>query len=393
MKHTVSTDLGFMRRALVLARRGFGRTSPNPCVGAVIARGRRILGEGWHRAAGQPHAEVEAIRDAQRHGHHDLRGATLFVTLEPCSTRGRTPPCTDAILAANLRCVVVGAVDPNPAHAGRGLRLLRRAGVRVSRSSLAAECVALNEAWNRWIVTKRPWVVAKVAMTLDGKIATASGASRWITGKRARRVAHQFRTESDAVLVGVGTLHADNPSLTARDARGRSLPQQPLRVILDSMARTPTKSRVLVSPGGGTILAVARSAPEARIRRLEVAGARILRISSPSGRPDPRHLLRSLGRLGVVRLLVEGGAEVLASFFEARLVNEVAFFIAPRILGGVSAKHAVAGDGFFRWHLGPAIEDLRLTRVGSDLLARGRVVPSKKIQVRPILRRHRVPAW
>ena len=393
MKRPDSTDLSFMRRAIVLARRGRGRTSPNPCVGAVIARGRSILGEGWHRAAGQPHAEVEAIRDAQRRGHHDLRGATLFVTLEPSSTRGRTPPCTDAILAANLRRVVVGAVDPNPAHAGRGLRLLRRAGVRVARGPLAAECAALNEAWNRWIVTKRPWVVAKVAMTLDGKIATASGASRWITGKRARRVAHQFRAESDAVLVGIGTLLADNPSLTARDTRGRSLPRQPLRVILDSMARTPAKSRALVSPGGGTILAVARSAPEARIRRLEAVGARILRISSPLGRPDSRHLLRSLGRLGVVRLLVEGGGEVLASFFEARLVDEVAFFIAPRILGGVGAKHAVAGDGFFRWCLGPEIEDLRLTRVGSDLLAWGRVAPFKKFQVRPLLRRRHVPAW
>lgn len=364
-----------MRRALALARRGLGHTSPNPCVGAVIARGRRILGEGWHRAAGRAHAEVEALRDAARRGHRNLRGATLFVTLEPCSTHGRTPPCTDAILAAGLRRVVVGAGDPNPAHAGRGLRLLRRAGVRVERSPLADECAALNEGWNRWIVTKRPWVVAKVAMTLDGKIATASGESRWITGKRARRVAHQLRAESDAVLVGLGTLLADDPSLTARDPRGRPLPRQPLRVILDSAACTPTKSRALTSPGGGTILAVARGAPAARVRRLEAAGARVLRVSAPSGRPDPRRLLHRLGRLGVVRLLVEGGGEVLASFFEAGLVDEVAFFIAPRVLGGADAKRAVAGTGFRRWRLGPAIEGLRLTRVGSDLLARGRVAP------------------
>lgn len=362
-----------MRRALTLARRGLGRTSPNPCVGAVLVRAGRVLGEGWHRAAGGAHAEVEAIRDAARRGHSDLRGATLHVTLEPCSTRGRTPPCTGAILEAGIPRVVVGAVDPNPAHAGRGLRLLRRAGVRVARSPLSGECAALNEAWNRWIVSKRPWVVAKVAMTLDGKIATASGESRWITGNRARRVAHRLRAESDAVLVGIGTLLADDPSLTARDTRGRLLPRQPLRVVLDARARTPATSRALAPLGGGTILAVGNRAPAARVRRLETAGARVLRLPVRGGRLDLRSLLRRLGRLGIVRVLVEGGGEVLASFFEAGLADEVAFFLAPKVLGGVAARRAVAGAGFHRWRQGPAVEELLLTRVGPDLLARGRI--------------------
>lgn len=363
-----------MRRALALARRGLGRTSPNPCVGAVIARGNRVLGEGWHRAAGQPHAEIAALRDARRRGHRDLSRATLYVTLEPCSTHGRTPPCTEAILAAGLRRVVVGAADPFPAHRGRGLRLLRRNGVRVVRSPLADACTTLNAAWNRWIVTRRPWVLAKIAQTLDGKIATASGESRWITGEPARRVAHRLRAESDAILVGLGTIRADNPVLTARDARGKLLPHQPVRIILDSTARTPPRARALAAPGGKTWVAVTARAPAARTRRLDAAGATILRLPARNGRPDPRSLLRHLGQRGIVRVLLEGGGETLASFFEARQVDAVAFFLAPMILGGIGARRAVAGRGFRFWRLGPRIDDLRLTRLGADLLVRGRVI-------------------
>lgn len=383
----LASDLPLMRRALALARRGLGRTTPNPCVGAVIARGGRVLGEGWHRAAGQPHAEIAALRDARRRGHRDLRRATLYVTLEPCSTHGRTPPCTEAILAAGLRRVVVGAVDPFPAHRGRGLRLLRRHGVRVARGLLAEECAALNAAWNRWIVTRRPWVLAKIAQTLDGKIATASGESRWITGARARRIAHCLRAESDAVLVGVGTLLADDPALTARDARGNLLPHQAMRIILDSTARTPPRARALVAPGGKTWIVTTARAPAARIRRLEAAGAAILRLPAREGRPDPRVLLRHLGRHDIIRVLLEGGGETLASFFEAGLVDEVAFFLAPRILGGTAARRAVAGRGFRFWRLGPRIGDLRLTRLGADLLVRGRV-----IRATPPRRRSRLTA-
>ncbi|MCC7518259.1 MAG: bifunctional diaminohydroxyphosphoribosylaminopyrimidine deaminase/5-amino-6-(5-phosphoribosylamino)uracil reductase RibD [Verrucomicrobiae bacterium] len=367
-----------MRRALALAKRGIGRTSPNPCVGAVIVQDGRILGEGWHRAAGQPHAEIEAIRDAARRGHRRLSGATLHVTLEPCSTHGRTPPCTDAILAAGLRRVVVGAVDPNPAHAGRGLRRLRRAGVRVERDPLAAECAALNEAWNRWMVEKHPWVIAKAAMSLDGKIATTAGASRWITGKKAREAAHRLRATSDAVLVGIGTLLADDPALTARDARGRPLAQQPLRAVLDSFARTPPSSRLIGADPSRVRILVGPRAPEARVARLTRTGARVVRLPSSKGSPSARvslhAALRALAREGMIRLLVEGGGEILASFFEAGLVDEAAFFIAPKILGGAHATRAVAGAGFRRWRLGPLVSKLHLARVGSDLLARGRIV-------------------
>ena len=231
------SDAHFMRLALRLARRGYGATSPNPMVGAVLVKGGKIIGRGWHRRAGLPHAEIEALRDAQKRGHNP-RGATLYVTLEPCSTHGRTPPCTDAIIAGGIKRVVVGAVDPNPKHAGKGFKILKRAGIAVevfgvprSRGkggelladrlkaelqTLANECVQLNEAFNHWIVHRTPFVTVKAAMTLDGKIATASGESKWITGDKARAYGMQLRQGSDAILVGINTILADDPSLTAR---------------------------------------------------------------------------------------------------------------------------------------------------------------------------------
>ena len=228
-----------MRRALQLARRGLGRTSPNPMVGAVLVRGGRVIGEGWHRRAGLPHAEVEALRDAARRGER-VRGATLFVTLEPCCTHGRTPPCTEAILAAGIRRVVVAATDPNPRHAGEGLEILKKAGVDVvlPKSEIGNRKSEINEAFNHWIVKRTPFVTVKAAMTLDGKIATASGESKWITGVRSRQVAMRLRFASDAVLVGINTVLADNPSLTARGPGGRV--RKPLRrFVLDGFARTP----------------------------------------------------------------------------------------------------------------------------------------------------------
>ena len=235
VSNQAATDDFFLRRALQLARRGLGRTSPNPCVGAVLVRGGKVIGEGWHRRAGLPHAEVEALRDAARRGERG-RGATLYVTLEPCCTHGRTPPCTQAILEAGLRRVVVGAVDPNPHHAGRGLTLLREAGLDVVEGVCQAEAEALNPGFNHWIVHRRPLVTLKAAMTLDGKIATTRGDSRWITGEASRRVVMRLRQEHDAILVGIGTVLADDPALTARGPAGQPLSQQPLPVVLGRRA-------------------------------------------------------------------------------------------------------------------------------------------------------------
>lgn len=216
MKRATGNDESFMRRALALARRGYGTTSPNPMVGAVLVKGGRIIGQGWHHCAGEPHAEIEALRNAERR-RNSPEGATLYVTLEPCCTHGRTPPCTAAIKAAGIKRVVVAAKDPNPQHAGRGFLILRRAGIEVEHGVLAEEATKLNEALNHWIVQRTPFVTVKAAMTLDGKIATASGESKWITGEEARAEGMRLRAGADAILVGVNTVLADDPSLTVRE--------------------------------------------------------------------------------------------------------------------------------------------------------------------------------
>lgn len=369
-------DVKFMREALRLARRGVGRTSPNPAVGAVLVRRGRILGRGWHRAAGQPHAEIEALRDAVGRGH-PAAGATLYVTLEPCCTPGRTPPCTDAILRSGIRGVIVAATDPNPRHDGRGFRLLRRAGIAVRTGVLASEATALNEAFNHWIVRRTPFVTVKAAMTLDGRIATASGQSKWITGPRARAEGMRLRQRADAVLVGINTVLADDPSLTVR--RGADLSRiargakQPLRIILDSRARTPMNARIVADGfAARTTIVVTRAAPARRVRAL---AKRVTVWQAPAhrGRINLRWLLRRLGREQITSVLVEGGGEVNASFLEARLAQRAAFFYAPKILGGLDARRAVAGTGARDWKDVLRLRAIAWKRFGPDLFLTGRI--------------------
>ncbi len=323
-------DREFMREALRLARRGRGATSPNPMVGAVLVRGGKIIGRGWHHRAGEPHAEIEALRDAAGRGLN-ARTATLYVTLEPCSTHGRTPPCTEAILAAGIRRVCVGAIDPNPRHGGRGLDLLRNAGLTIRTGVLEKECTALNEAFNHWIVRRRPFVTVKAAMTLDGKIATASGESKWITGEQARAQGMRLRQEADAILVGINTILADDPSLTARPARGTPL----RRIILDTRARTPLQARVTTDSAAPlTTIVVGREAPQRRVealrRQVQVLVAPVVTHKDGTSGLDLRWLLRRLGRENVTHLLVEGGGEVAASFLLGRFAQQVVFFYAPK---------------------------------------------------------------
>jgi diaminohydroxyphosphoribosylaminopyrimidine deaminase/5-amino-6-(5-phosphoribosylamino)uracil reductase len=364
------SDESFLRRALQLARRGLGRTSPNPMVGAVLVRDGKVIGEGWHRRAGCPHAEVEALRDAAQ------RGATLYVTLEPCCTHGRTPPCTEAILSAGIRRVVVAATDPNPKHAGRGLDLLRRAGVTIEMASdawqVTGEAIRLNEAFNHWIVHRTPFVTVKAAMALDGKIATASGESKWITGEPARRVGLQLRFASDAVLVGINTVLADNPSLTARGSGGRV--RKPLRrVVLDSLARTPLDSVVASDESAAlTTVVVGRAAPARRVKAL-AQRVRVLMAPAKAGRINLRWLLKRLGEEAVTSLLVEGGGEVNAAFLESGLAQRVAFFYAPKILGGREARRGIAGEGAKRLADLIELRDVEWRRVGLDLMLSARV--------------------
>jgi diaminohydroxyphosphoribosylaminopyrimidine deaminase/5-amino-6-(5-phosphoribosylamino)uracil reductase len=371
----------YMRLALRLARRGYGTTSPNPMVGAVLVKRGSIIGRGWHHRAGEPHAEIEALRDARRRGRR-VEGATLYVTLEPCCTHGRTPPCTDAIKVAGIKRVVVGAIDPNPQHSGRAFGILRRAGIAITNGVMAQECARLNEAFNHWIVQRTPLVTVKAGMTLDGKIATASGESKWITGEKARAYGMKLRQGADAILVGINTVLADDPSLTFRSPRaeGRQSPSaapnhQLRRIVLDARGRTPLGAKVVRDECTAlTTVVVNESAPKRRVAAL-AKRVRVLVAPGSGGKVDLRWLLKRLGSENVTSLLVEGGGEVNASFLLQGLAQRVAFFYAPKILGGRESRRAVGGEG-----AGTLAESLSLTglewrRLGPDWLLSARVSP------------------
>jgi len=379
MSAAATADHSFMRLALRLAARGTGQTSPNPLVGAVLVQRGRVIGEGWHRRAGEPHAEIEAIRDAEA-CRERVAGATLYVTLEPCSTHGRTPPCTDAIRAAGIRRVVVAATDPNPAHAGRGFKILRRAGIRATTGVLADEAARMNEAFNHWVVHRTPFVTVKSAMTLDGKIATASGESKWITGEAARAEAMKLRAASDAVLVGINTVLADDPSLTWRKAQPSKLKVQSSllrRFVLDSGARTPLEAKVVADEFHGlTTIVVSKSAPARRVAALSKR-VNVLLAPARQGRIDLRWLLRRLGAENITGLLVEGGGEVNASFLLRRLAQRVVLFYAPKILGGRDDRKAVAGDGARNLNELLKLREVEWRRVGDDLMMTALVTPAR----------------
>ena len=370
MSNSVS-DLRFMRLALRLAFRARGQTSPNPLVGAVLVRSGRVIGQGWHRKAGEPHAEIEALLDAKRRGEK-AQGSTLYVTLEPCCTHGRTPPCTEAILAAGIKRVIVAATDPNPKHAGRGFRLLTKTGVKVFHGVLAGEATRLNEAFNHWIVRRTPFVTVKSAMTLDGKIASASGESKWITGETAREEGMKLRAGADAILVGVNTVLADDPSLTVRLRENSKLKIQSSRlrrIVLDTEARTPLKAKLVTDQWAGlTTIVVGR---DASARRVAALARHVTVLRAPvrrDGKLNLRWLLRQLGRENVTSLLVEGGGEVNASFLLNRLAQRIVFFYAPKVLGGKKARHAVAGDGATGWQDNLTLREVEWRRVGADLM-------------------------
>jgi len=380
---TAEKDFQFMRIALRLARRAYGMTSPNPMVGAVLVKGGKVIGRGWHRRAGLPHAEIEALRDAQKRGHNP-RGATLYVTLEPCCTHGRTPPCTEAIIAAGIRRVVVGATDPNPKHAGKGFRLLKRARISVVHGVMADDCARLNEAFNHWIVHRTPLVTVKAAMTLDGKIATASGESKWITGEQARTYGMMLRQGSDAILVGINTILADDPAMTARRQKAKGKRQKPLRrIVLDSLARTPPGAKVVSDEHAAwTTIVVGRLAPKARVAALAkrvnvvVAPSASSKLKTQNSKLNLKWLLRKLGVENVTSLLVEGGGEVNASFLLGGLAQRVAFFYAPKILGGRDSRNAVAGEGVKKLSDIIQLREVERRRLGEDLLLTARVVGS-----------------
>ena len=364
-------EMRMMRGALALARRGYGRTSPNPMVGAVLVKRGKIIGRGWHHAAGRPHAEIEALASARR-GGHDPRGAILYVTLEPCSTHGRTPPCTQAIIAAGIRRVVAATADPNPAHAGAGFGILRRGGIEVTTGVLAEESARLNEAFNHWIVRREPFVTLKAAMSLDGKIATRAGESKWITGPPARRDAMRLRAGMDAMLVGVNTIVADDPQLTVRQP---GFTEKTLRrMVLDPTGRTPIKARILNDERAGqsTTVVVTRRAPRSRVAELR---RRVAVWEAPDGPEgiDLAWLLAKLGRENVAHLLVEGGGETLGHFVRQRAAQRVVFYYAPIIIGGRTAPTALGGPTLPGLGGGWVLRETQWRRLGEDLRLTARI--------------------
>jgi diaminohydroxyphosphoribosylaminopyrimidine deaminase / 5-amino-6-(5-phosphoribosylamino)uracil reductase len=354
-------DARFMRRALDLAERARGLTSPNPLVGAVVVCGDAIVGEGHHRAAGQPHAEVEALEAAGERS----RGATLYVTLEPCTHHGRTPPCVPRVVAAGVARAVVAVGDPNPMVAGRGIAALAAAGIAVTDGVMADVAQRQNRAFLLAMREGRPHVTLKGAITLDGKIADAHGTSRWITGTEARERAHRLRAESDAIVVGVETVLRDDPELTVR--LGAPWPREPYRVVLDSRARTPPSARLLGAGSPGRVLVAVAGPPASNVARLQARGAAIVTCPGPDGRVDPRALLAELHRREVRAVLVEGGGEVEAAFLDAGLVDRVAVFLAPALLGGRAAPSLVGGAGRALKDR-VVLEGVEISRVGQDLL-------------------------
>lgn len=365
-----------MRRALSLAERGYGRTSPNPMVGAVIVRNGRIIGEGWHQRAGEPHAEVNAIAAARR-ANHNLQGATLFVTLEPCSTFGRTPPCSAAIAASGIREVIAAAHDLNPKHSGRGFRLLRATGLRVRSGLLQANAALLNEGFNHWITRKTPFIACKCAMSLDGKIATNSGDSQWITSEKARSMAMRLRLGADAIAVGVNTILRDDPALTLRPSPGLRIPswKKLKRIVFDPEGRIPASARILNDESAAlTTVVVTKRATKKKIATLE----RQVRVTiaptiSASRQINLRWLMRELGREEITSLLVEGGGETHFNFLQQALVHRVYFFYAPLLITGRAAPKAVGGDHSLQRGQGICLTQVEWSKVGRDLLCRALV--------------------
>jgi diaminohydroxyphosphoribosylaminopyrimidine deaminase/5-amino-6-(5-phosphoribosylamino)uracil reductase len=353
----------YMRMALGLALKAQGRTSPNPLVGAVVVRNGKVVGKGYHKRCGLPHAEVNALRMAGR----NARGATLYVTLEPCGHFGRTPPCTGAVVRSGVRKVVVGMKDPNPINNGRGIRRLRRYGLAVSSGVFEEEAMSINRPYIKFITRKIPYVTVKAAQTLDGKIATRTGDSRWVTGEDSRRFVHELRGKVDAVMVGANTAVKDDPLLLSKSS-GR----QPVRVIVSAGLKIPRDLRIFSTiKRSPVIIATTRKSQKASI--LERKGVEVMAAGSKSGKVDMKNLLKALAKRGITHVLAEGGGELIASLLEGRLADRLLFFVAPKIAGGADAVTSVEGRGAGRMRDAIALKNVSVRRFKKDILIEAEV--------------------
>lgn len=366
-----------MRRALMLAKKGEGFTAPNPMVGVILLKRGKVIGQGYHHAAGQPHAEPNAIEDARNRGY-DPEGSTMIVTLEPCSHFGRTPPCVNRVIDAKIGKVVIGMIDPNPRVLGSGITRLQAEGIKVVTGVLEKECRRLNEPFIHKVTTGKPLVVVKIACSLDGKIATHTGHSQWISGPSALSYSHRLRARYDAICVGLGTVLADDPQLTYRGSRNVG---QPIRVVFDSKCRIPLLSKVVSGElPGRTVIMATRKAPKSKIAALEKnPGVQVEILRTKKGRVDLAAAMDRLDLLGANGILIEGGGTVLASALEADIVDLVRVIIAPIIIGGTGAVSAIGGKGFATIDEALRLQDLKVGRLGEDLLIKGRVRKRKTI--------------
>jgi len=357
----------FMKAALGFAGKGLGKTSPNPAVGAVIARRGQVVAAGFHRKAGGAHAEVEALNQLRGTAR---RGDTLYVTLEPCNHFGRTPPCTQAILEKGIRKVVVGMRDPNPHVTGGGCDYLSGQGVEVVTGVLEEECRRLNEWFVTYVTKGRPFVIAKTALTLDGWTATSTGHSRWVTNERSREWVHRLRHQVDGILVGVGTVMADDPLLNTRLKKGRG--KDPVRIIVDTHLRIPVNARVLSHPHGSeTLIAVSEDVPPRHLERLKTKGISFLVCPKKEGRIDLIALMDMLGKRSITSVLLEGGATLMGAMIREKLVDKFCIFKAPKILGGSDGRPMALGQGPSKMDQSIPLKDIRIKRFGDDLLITG----------------------
>ena len=358
-------DEKMMRIACRLARKGAGRTSPNPPVGAVLVKRGRLIARGYHRFAGSDHAEIVALKQAGE----AARGASLYITLEPCSHHGRTPPCAEALIRAGIREVVCGTGDPNPLVSGRGFRQLKRAGIKVRVGVLEQDCRTLIEAFSKFITRRLPFVTLKLAATLDGRIAAHTGDARWISGERSRLHVHRLRNEVDAVIVGVDTVIADDPELTCRIPAGRN----PRRLVLDRSLRIPLAAKLLHLPDlEKTIVAAGPDVPAARVRKIEALGARVWQLPLQERGVAWRPLLRKLAADGIVSVMIEGGAAIAASACQEKIVDKIVFFYAPKILGG-DAIPMIGALGRRRVSQAILVKDVQCARSGEDFMITARL--------------------
>ena len=358
-------DEKYMRMALRLAEKAKGRTSPNPMVGALVAKNGKVIARGWHKKAGEPHAEAIALTKAGA----AAKGSTLYVTLEPCShTHKRTPPCSPLVIGSGVKRVVIAMIDPNPRVSGGGIRAIRKARIEVTTGVLEGEARKLNEAFIKHVTTGMPFVTLKIAQTLDGRIATASGESKWITGEQAREEGHRLRDTHDAILVGINTVLADDPSLTTRIPGGRD----PIRVIVDSRLRIPLTAKVLTQKSSaGTIIATLASAPKDKVRKLQDRGAEVITIKNAQGRVDLKDLMKKLGKKDIMSVLIEGGSEINASALKAGVVDKAVLFLAPLLMTGADSRCAIGGLSPLKLSQALKLDDVTVKFVGADLMVTG----------------------